>query len=87
MAMSDFTVAMILLGVLGVLLIVFQQPVMERFTNPSNPTRCGVDQPPCEHPLKCINGFCRKSTPVPREDSDPVPLLRSPDDAPYAQVD
>ena len=25
----------------------------------SSGTACGVDLPPCEFPLRCMNGFCR----------------------------
>ena len=58
---------------------------MERFTgsiNPNkNPIACGVDMATCPHPLKCINGFCRKSAPDVRSDPNQIPLL--PDPNPY----
>jgi hypothetical protein len=49
-----------LLAMVGVGLLVVDRiyrinPYKEQF---SNPTRCGVDMPPCSFPNKCANGFC-----------------------------
>lgn len=35
---------------------------MEGFQVSSKGSRCGVDLPPCNFPLRCMNGFCRDET-------------------------
>jgi hypothetical protein len=76
---KDLMYALILLGVLGVLLLFFGKPISEGFTNQS---RCDVDNP-CSGHLKCINGFCAETDPVPIVEKAPVPLLPPGGPAPY----
>ncbi len=63
---------------LGMLLYIFQSPVYEGFAS----QRCDVHNP-CSGHLKCINGFCASTTPVPFKDESPVPLLPPGSPAPY----
>jgi hypothetical protein len=39
------------------------------------PARCGVDLPPCDHPTRCINGFCRPPGQPQLYDRNPLPVL------------
>jgi hypothetical protein len=85
---SDFLSVLVVLGVIGVLLIIFQSPYTQGFVNPpTGPTECGVDLPPCGLGTKCINGFCRKAEPQPRVEKNPVPLLSDPTDISYASIE
>jgi hypothetical protein len=34
------------------------QPILEGFSG-GEAAQCGVDLPPCKHPLRCINGYCK----------------------------
>uniref|UniRef100_A0A6C0BD16 Uncharacterized protein n=1 Tax=viral metagenome TaxID=1070528 RepID=A0A6C0BD16_9ZZZZ len=36
--------------------------------------QCGVDLPPCNHPLSCVNGYCRGTAP-PRLPVSDLPVL------------
>ncbi len=33
-------------------------PILEAFQGGSE-AKCGVDLPPCAHPLRCMNGYCK----------------------------
>ena len=76
---KDLIYALILLGVLGALLVFFGKPISEGFAD-SN--RCDVDNP-CSGHLKCINGFCATTDPVPLVEKEAVPLLPPGGPAPY----
>lgn len=84
---SDFVVVLVILGIIGALLLVFQNPTVQGFTNPPALAACGVNIPPCAAGTKCINGFCRKAEPVPTVEKDPVPLLSDPTDISYAKIE
>lgn len=75
---KDLIYALILLGVLGALLLFFGKPISEGFTSP----RCDVDNP-CSGHLKCINGFCAATEPIPLVEKEVVPLLPPGGPAPY----
>jgi hypothetical protein len=47
----------------------------EGFQISGQPTRCGTDLPPCPHPLRCINAFCRSSEQPQLYDRNPLPVL------------
>jgi hypothetical protein len=74
---------LLLLLVLGGLLVLFQGSAaaagIDGFVG-SN--RCDLDNP-CAAGLKCLNGFCAKTTPLEIVESDPVPLLPPGGPAPY----
>lgn len=36
--------------------------------------RCGVDLPPCDFPLRCMNGFCRSDKQPQLYDRNPLPV-------------
>ena len=72
---NDLSIVLLVLLVLGSVLIFLRQPSVERFMDgKGGVTYCGVNDP-CPHPLKCINGVCRKTNPKPLVDPNPVPLL------------
>lgn len=79
-ATRDMACAFGLLLFLGILILFLKSPMMEGFT--SDPLRCGVNQP-CSGHLKCINGFCAKTDPIPLVNCAPVPLLPPGGPAPY----
>jgi hypothetical protein len=51
-------IAMIALGLLILDRIWRITPMLEGFQGGSE-AQCGVDLPPCEHPLRCMNGYCK----------------------------
>jgi len=78
----NITPLLFVLAIAIVLLIVDRimriSPFMERegFTSRSGgPQRCGVDLPPCPHPLRCMNGFCFKENQAQLFDRNPLPVL------------
>jgi len=77
--LSDLGCALAVIAVLGLLLLIFGKSVNEGFGSDTIP--CGVDHAPCSVGLKCINGFCANTTPLPTHEVDPVPILDGP--APY----
>ncbi len=78
-ATRDMACAFGLLLFLGLLILFLKSPMTEGFVSTS---RCGVNQP-CAGHLKCINGFCAKTDPIPLVDRAPVPLLPPGGPAPY----
>jgi hypothetical protein len=38
-------------------------------------SQCGVDMPPCDHPLQCINGYCKSATPKQLPVNTGLPVL------------
>ena len=48
---------------------------IEGFMAGGEPPRCGVDLPPCDHPTRCINGFCRSEGKPQLYDRNPLPVL------------
>jgi hypothetical protein len=78
--MKDLGYCLALIFVLGLALIVLQNPLSEGFR--SEPLRCDVDTP-CSGHLKCINGFCAKTEPVGVVEHNEVPLLPPGSPAPY----
>ena len=77
---KDIVCALSLILVLGLLLHFLGKPISEGFMDSA--IRCDVDNP-CPGPLKCLNGFCAKTDPVPIKDKNPVPLLPPGSPAPY----
>lgn len=85
---SDFVILLAVLAVLGGILLVYSSPITQGFVNPpSGPQPCGVDMPPCDVGKKCINGFCRKASPSPRTEKEPIQLLSDPNDNSYAPLE
>lgn len=76
---QDILSLLALLLFIGVLLYVFQSPLSEGFASPQ---RCDSHNP-CDGHLKCINGFCAKTSPVRVKESTPVSLLPPGSPAPY----
>jgi hypothetical protein len=83
---QDFQIVLLVLGVIGVLLLLLRSPQIQGFANLQGPRECGVDMPPCSVGQKCINGWCRKTNPIPVHDPSPVPLLSDNTDTLYAEV-
>jgi hypothetical protein len=71
---------LLLVFALGLVVLYFRSGIEEGFMGG---LRCGVDMPPCDPGLKCINGFCAATDPKPVREKDPVPLLPSGGPAPY----
>jgi hypothetical protein len=82
MLSGDIQLVITALLIFGLVLVILKSRVVENFTTAaapnSNPIACGVDLAPCPHPLKCINGYCKRSEPIQREDPNPVQLLPEP---------
>ena len=76
----DMACAFGLLLFLGIIILFLKSPIAEGFAGGA--TRCGVNEP-CSGHLKCINGFCAKTDPIPLVDRAPVPLLPPGGPAPY----
>lgn len=79
--MCDIKNALILMFVLGLLLLIFRRSVEGFESSPG--IRCGVEDGPCPVGLKCINGFCAKTDPLPRSEKEPVDILPGGAAAPY----
>lgn len=77
---NDLLSLLALILFLGLMLYIFQSPMMEGFS--SSAQRCDVDNP-CSGLLKCINGFCANTDPVGVKEVSPVPLLPPGSPAPY----
>jgi len=80
--MSDIKYALFLLFGLGLLLVLLRGRIYEGFVS-SDTIRCGVEDGPCPVDLKCINGFCAKTEPLPKKDKEPITLLEPGMPAPY----
>ena len=50
----------------------------EGFVSGSSYTRCGTDLPPCDFPLRCINGICGDPAQRQLHDRNPLPVLPQP---------
>ena len=79
--MTDLQTLLLILAVaFGLLLLdrrVRIQPFLERqgFLSGRGAQRCGVEMPPCPHPLRCMNGFCRSQDIPALEEVAPLPVL------------
>ena len=82
--MSEELYAVFIFGVLAVILLALDRMyritpflVREGFQGFGIPgVRCGVDLPPCNFPMRCINGFCCDSTKTQQLiDRNPLPVL------------
>jgi hypothetical protein len=69
--------AAIAVGLLIVDRIVRINPFLasEGFQVAGYPVRCGTDLPPCAHPKRCINGFCRGTGQPQLYDRNPLPVV------------
>jgi hypothetical protein len=77
---TDIACALGVVLVLGLILTILSAPMAsEGFKNP-DVIRCDV-YTPCPGHLKCINGFCARTDPVPVRENEPAILL--PDGQPY----
>lgn len=79
--LKEIGYVLLVILVLGAALLFFSRQLEEGFTG--DMIRCGVDHAPCPGHLKCINGFCAKTDPVPVKEEEPVPLLPPGSPAPY----
>lgn len=79
--MNDIACALGLIFVLGLILVVLNKPLSEGFTN--NAIACGLNHP-CQHPYKCLNGFCAKTDPRALYEKNPVPVLPDGQPLPYS---
>jgi len=79
--MVDIKNALLLMFGLGLLILLLRTTLHEGFA--SNAIRCGVEEGPCPVGLKCINGFCAKTDPLPKMDKNPVDMLEPGEAAPY----
>jgi hypothetical protein len=82
--MSEELYAVFIFGVLAVILLALDRMyritpflVREGFQGFGIPgVRCGVDLPPCNFPMRCINGFCCDSTKTQQLiDRNPLPVI------------
>jgi hypothetical protein len=80
--LNDIKRALLLIFGLGLLLLLLRGTIQEGFVS-SDTIRCGVEDGPCPVELKCVNGFCAKTTPLPKVDKEPVTLLEPGQAAPY----
>jgi hypothetical protein len=80
--MADIRSALLLVLGLGLVLLVLRGTIQEGFVS-SDTIRCGVEDGPCPVELKCINGFCAKTDPLPKVDKNPVDILEAGEAAPY----
>ena len=74
----------ILLGIsiIAVTLLIFDRlyrinPFLasEGFQISGYPMRCGIELPPCPHPKRCMNGFCRGEEQPQLYDRNPLPVV------------
>jgi len=79
--MVDIKNALLLMFGLGLLILLLRTTLHEGFA--SHAIRCGVEEGPCPVGLKCINGFCAKTDPLPKMDKNPVDMLEPGAGAPY----
>lgn len=70
--LKDMACAFGLIFFLGLILLFLQGPLTEGFSN--SPIFCDVHNP-CPAGLKCINGQCAKTNPIPVREENPIPLL------------
>lgn len=84
MAMSQEAQLLILFGGLAVILLIADRYYrigpyvyggIEGFFGGGNAQRCGVDMPPCPHPLKCGNGYCMSQREAAVVDRYTIPVL------------
>jgi hypothetical protein len=80
--MCDIKNALLLVFGLGLLLLILRGTLQEGFTSGGS-IRCGVEDGPCPVGLKCINGFCAKTDPLPKREKAPVDVLEPGMAAPY----
>ena len=82
--MSEELYAVFIFGLLAVILLALDRTyritpflVREGFQGFGIPgVRCGVDLPPCNFPMRCINGFCCDSTKTQQLiDRNPLPVI------------
>jgi hypothetical protein len=82
--MSEELYAVFIFGLLAVILLALDRMyritpflVREGFQGFGIPgVRCGVDLPPCNFPMRCINGFCCDSTKTQQLiDRNPLPVI------------
>jgi len=82
--MSEELYAVFIFGVLAIILLALDRMyritpflVREGFQGFGIPgVRCGVDLPPCNFPMRCINGFCCDSTKTQQLiDRNPLPVI------------
>lgn len=80
--MSDEFYSVLILGIIAISLIVIDRIVRinpflvaEGFQVAGYPIRCGTDLPPCPHPKRCMNGFCRETGQPQLYDRNPLPVI------------
>lgn len=77
---KDAGYALALIFGLGIILIVLGPYVNEGFANQLQ--KCDLDNP-CPGFLKCMNGFCSQTSPLPLINKEPVDILPAGGPAPY----
>ena len=80
--MSQDIYGVVILGAIAIALLVLDRfirinpfLVREGFQVAGYSTRCGTDLPPCQHPKRCINGFCCTLDSVQLRDRNPLPVM------------
>jgi hypothetical protein len=79
---KDIGCALALIAALGLLLVLLGKPISEGF-GMSDVIQCDIYSP-CPGFLKCINGFCAKTDPVPLTEREPVQVLPDGYPVPYS---
>ena len=79
---KDIGYVLSLIFVLGLVLLLLRRQISEGFEGFTDVIRCDLDSP-CPGHLKCLNGFCAKTDPIPKVETNPVPLLPPGSPAPY----
>jgi len=77
---KDIGYVLVLIFILGLVLLLLRRQISEGFT--TDVIRCDLDSP-CPGLLKCLNGFCAKTEPISKVETNPVPLLPPGSPAPY----
>jgi hypothetical protein len=78
---AEIGYALGLILALGLIIVLLRRHISEGFEG-QEAIKCGINAP-CPGHLKCLNGFCADTEPVPVKEASPVPLLPPGGPAPY----
>ena len=80
--MSGELYSALIVGLIAFILLVVDRfvrinPILvsEGFRISGYPMRCGTDLPPCDFPMRCMNGFCYGTDTPQMYDRNPLPVL------------
>jgi hypothetical protein len=76
---SDSIACLLCIAMMALALLIADRYLrVSRFLEPfagSMNTQCGVDLPPCDFPLQCVNGYCKSVSPPRLPVSTGLPVL------------